>query len=134
LVTKSPASGKDFPVIRYAEVLLMYAEAQNEADGGPNAAGYDALNAIRVRAGLTPVSGLSKEAFREEVWRQRYWELVGEHVAWFDMVRTRKAFNSATKTFVNLIGHTMPSGAVFKQENLYFPIPEREIQINPLLK
>jgi hypothetical protein len=134
LVTKSPASGKDFPVIRYAEVLLMYAEAQNEADGAPNAAGYDALNAIRVRAGLSPVSGLSKEAFREEVWRQRYWELVGEHVTWFDMVRTRKAFNATTKTFVNLVGHTMPSGAVFKQENLYFPIPDREVQINPLLK
>jgi hypothetical protein len=133
LVTKAPQSGKDFPVIRYAEMLLVYAEAQNEADGTPNALSYEAVNAIRERAGLTPVSGLSQEAFREEVWRQRYWELAGENVAWFDMVRTRKAFDAATKTFVNLIGYVMPSGAVFKEENLKFPIPARETQINPLL-
>jgi hypothetical protein len=80
------------------------------------------------------LTGLSQEAFREEVWRQRYWELVGEHVNWFDMVRTRKAFNAATKTFVNLVGHVMPNGAVFKEANLKFPIPEREMQINPLLR
>ncbi len=134
LVTKSPGSGKDFPLIRYADILLVYAEAQNEADGTPNATAYEALNAIRVRAGLPALSGLSKDAFREEVWRQRYWELVGENVNWFDMVRTKKAFNAATKTFVNLVGYVMPNGAVFKEENLKFPIPEREIQINPLLK
>ncbi len=134
LNTSAPKSGKDFPVVRYAEVLLLYAEAQNEVDGAPNSSGYAALNALRVRAGLPIVSGLSKDAFREEIWRQRYWELVGENVTWFDMVRTRKAFNAPSKTFVNLVGAVMPNGAVFKQENLYFPIPERELQINPLLK
>jgi hypothetical protein len=59
---------------------------------------------------------------------------VGEHVTWFDMVRTRKAFNPVSKRFVDLVGYVMPNGAVFKQENLYFPIPEREMQINPLLR
>ena len=56
------ASAKDFLIMRYAEVLLNYAEAENEVHGPTDA--YSALNQVRVRAGLAPVSGLTKEQFR----------------------------------------------------------------------
>ena len=50
------------PIIRYADVLLIFAEAENEANG-PTAAAYDAVNQLRVRAGLDNLSGLSKRDF-----------------------------------------------------------------------
>lgn len=134
LLDNSPRSAKDFPVIRLADILLTYAEAQNEADGTPNAQAFTALNSIRSRAGLAAVSGLSQSAFREEVWKQRYWELCAEDKVWFDIVRTHKIFDATNKTMVDAVGYTLPSGAIFKQENLKFPIPLAEVQINPLLQ
>ncbi|MGN6438041.1 MAG: RagB/SusD family nutrient uptake outer membrane protein [Agriterribacter sp.] len=134
LLDNAPRSAKDFPVIRYADILLTYAEAQNEADGTPNAQAYEALNDIRSRAGLADVSGLSQAAFREEVWKQRYWELCAEDKVWFDIVRTHKIFDAADKTMVDAVGYTLPSGATFREENLKFPIPLAEVQINPLLQ
>lgn len=134
ILTTAPNSAKNFPMIRYADVLLTYAEAQNEADGAPDAIAYDALNSIRTRAGLTALSGMSKSDFTTEVWKERYWELCAEGKIWFDVVRTRKIFDPATSTFSDVVGHVMPGGAVFKEENIKFPIPAREVQINPLLK
>lgn len=79
------ASTKDFKIMRYAEVLLNYAEAENEARGPANA--YDALNQVRVRAGLVPVSGLTQDQFRETVRHERGVELVGEGHRKFDLLR-----------------------------------------------
>lgn len=134
MLDNAPRSAKDFPVIRYADILLTYAEAQNEADGAANTAAYNALNAIRSRAGLANLSGLSQDAFREEVWKQRYWELCAEDKVWFDIVRTHKIFDANNATMVNAVGYTLPSGATFREENLKFPIPLAEVQINPLLQ
>jgi hypothetical protein len=134
LLDNSPRSGKDFPVIRYADILLSFAEAQNEADGSPNAAAYAAVNSIRLRAGLLPVSGLSQTAFRDEVYKQRYWELCAENKVWFDIVRTHKIFDKTQGVMKDVVGFTLPGGATFKEENLKFPIPLAEVQINPLLK
>ncbi|MBX3258040.1 MAG: RagB/SusD family nutrient uptake outer membrane protein [Chitinophagaceae bacterium] len=134
LLDNAPRSAKDFPVIRYADVLLTYAEAQNEAGGSPDATAYNALNAIRSRAGLADLSGLSQADFREEVWKQRYWELCAEDKVWFDIVRTHKIFDAANGNMVNAVGFTLPSGATFKEENLKFPIPLSEVQVNPLLE
>ncbi len=130
----APKSGKDFPLLRYADILLTYAEAQNEADGSPNADAYIALNMIRKRAGLPDAIALSKEDFRTEVWKQRYWELSAEAKIWFDIVRTGKVLDPQKNSFVDVVGFTLPSGAIFKAENLKFPIPLSEVQINPLLK
>lgn len=133
IIALSPQSGKDFPIMRYAEVLLIYAEAQNEADGAPNAEAYDAINSIRARAGVDNLSGLSKTAFSEAVWRERVWELSSENVVWFDMVRTRKAFLTTNSSFVDILSYTLPSSNVtFKERNLLFPIPGREIQASTL--
>lgn len=133
LILNSPQSGKDFPIMRFAEVLLIYAEAQNEADGAPNTAAYDAINSIRARAGVEDLSGLSKTEFTEAVWRERVWELSSENVVWFDMVRTRKAFLTTNSTFVDLLSYTLPSyNVTVEARDLLFPIPNREIQASSL--
>ena len=124
-------SGKNVPLIRYADILLTYAEAQNEVTSA-DASAYDALNAIRTRAGLSNISGLSKEAFREEVWKQRFWEFPAEAgILWFDQRRTNKVFNG--NGFSDLIGSTLPNGNTITTDNLYFPIPQNEIVLNPNL-
>lgn len=130
----APDGAKGFPLLRYADVLLTYAESQNEADGSPNSKSYEAVNDIRKRAGLSPIANLSKDDFRLEVWKQRYWELCAEGQGFFDIVRTQKVYDAKQKTFVPIIGFQVPSGAVVKQGYLPFPIPETEVQINPLLK
>lgn len=77
----------DWIILRYADVLLMKAEAVNEINDGPTAEAYGPINQIRERAGLDPVSGLSYEAFREEVYTQRRRELVIEGHGWHTLQR-----------------------------------------------
>jgi hypothetical protein len=123
--------------IRYAQVLLSYAEAQNEAGGGPNTAAWTALKDIRTRAGLTtPAIGtFSQATFREAILRERWHELCYENITWFDMVRLRKAYNSTTNGFDNFVGYTLPpSGAKLASKHLLFPLPTEEMRNNPNLK
>lgn len=133
ILQTAPNNGKNFPLLRYADVLLTYAEAQNEVDGNPNATSYQAVNDIRERAGLAPVSGLTQSEFRKEVWKQRYWELCAENKTYFDIVRTQMVFDTQLGDFVPLAGFELPSGAVVPGDYLPFPIPLSEVQINPLL-
>lgn len=124
------------PMIRYAEVLLIYAEAQNEV-GGPTQEAYDAFKKIRDRAQLvTPELGAYDQAsFREAVWKERWHELAYEFITWFDMVRLRKGFNPATQQFENFVGHIhVAQGEVFQEKHLLFPIPRLEMQNNPNLR
>lgn len=77
------------PLIRYAEILLNYAEAQNEY-GGPDDQVYQAVEAIRNRAGLRPYTlpaGLSKEAMRQVIRNERRIELAFEGHRFFDVRR-----------------------------------------------
>jgi hypothetical protein len=129
-------SSLNWPQIRYAQVLLTYAEAQNES-GGPNAQAYAALKAIRDRAGLTtpPQSSFSQATFREAIWKERWHELCYEGITWFDMIRTRKVYNEATGSFDDFVGHKFPdNNAALQQKHLLFPLPTFEMQNNPNLK
>ncbi|AWW29705.1 RagB/SusD family nutrient uptake outer membrane protein [Echinicola strongylocentroti] len=130
--TNTTSSGLNWPVMRYAEALLIFAEASNEAEG-PNAKAYDAVNEIRERAGLDPLAGLSKEVLREEIWKEKWFELSFENKTWFDMVRLRKAFNVTTGQFEDYVGHQFVYGPVLKERELLFPIPTAEIRNNPNL-
>lgn len=129
-------SGKNYPILRYADLLLVYAEAQNEAEGQPNSTAYDAVNQLRERAGLEPVSGLSQAAFRREVWRQRNWELSGEAKVWFTMVRTRQVYDADDNEFVAFDNYESPvTGSELQvPKNYYFPIPLSEMQTNDQLE
>lgn len=82
-------AGLNIPLIRYAEVLLTYAEAKIEADDIDNSV-YDAIDAVRLRAGL-PAVDQSKYAtqtqLRELVRRERRVELALEGLRWYDIQR-----------------------------------------------
>lgn len=99
----SQNSGVDFPIYRYADVLLMLAESINEANGGPNTEAYDAINAVRNRAGLEDLpEGLSKEAFLEKIQDERLFELWGEGWRKDDLIRwdkfTQRAIDDGSST------------------------------------
>ncbi|MGJ1421187.1 RagB/SusD family nutrient uptake outer membrane protein [Sphingobacterium spiritivorum] len=90
-------SDNKYVIFRYAEVLLMAAEAINEGTGGPTSAAYSYINAVRARARYTPEgirsypvdlqSGLSQEAFRQAVREERRVELAFEWKRWYDIKR-----------------------------------------------
>ncbi len=78
-------------VIRYAEVLLTYAEAKAMSGAGPDKTAYDAVNEVRLRAGLKDLQpGLGQLAFRDSVIAERGWEFAGFEPAarWYDLIRT----------------------------------------------
>ena len=129
-------SGLNLMNIRYAEVLLTFAEAQNEVDAAPSTAAWNALKLIRDRATLvTPAVGtFTKATFRDAVLRERWWELAYEGVTWFDMLRLRKGFNVTTKNFDPLVGYKFPdNGAVVAEKHLLLPLPANEMKNNPNL-
>jgi hypothetical protein len=131
-------SGLNYPMIRYAEVLLIYAEAQNEA-GGVNADAYNALVSVRDRAGLTtPAIGtFTQPSFREAVWRERWHELAFENITWFDMIRLEKVYDAANDTFDDFVGATISvSGKdyILQQRHLLLPLPAADFRNNPNLR
>lgn len=127
-------SSLNYPLLRYADVLLMYAEAQNEADGAPSAEAYSCINQVRQRANLNSLNNLSQEDFRHAVWKERYHELAFENKIWFDMARTRKVLNLTTGGFDNYVGHKFTYGPTLSERELLFPIPTSEIKNNKNLK
>ena len=123
-------SGLNYPLIRYAEVLLIYAEAQNEAEGIPSTEAYSCINQIRERADLDDLNNLSQEEFRKAVWRERYHELAFENKLWFDMARTHQVMVLGTGDFDDYVGHKFTYGPTLKERELLFPIPTSEIKNN----
>lgn len=128
--------GKSLPLIRYAEMLLTYAEASARS-GEITDKAISSVNKIRERAGLSDLGNditSNKDQFIDAVMKERVYELCFENVAFFDMQRTHKAWDSNKKMFVDLNGFKVPRGATFNiDQHFYFPIPLREKQINPNL-
>ncbi|RYY36146.1 MAG: RagB/SusD family nutrient uptake outer membrane protein [Sphingobacteriaceae bacterium] len=87
-------SKRSLPMIRYAEVLLNFAEAQNEYLSAPSSEVYDAVEAVRKRAGLNPYqlpTGLSKDEMREIIHNERRIELAFEEHRFWDVRRWKQA-------------------------------------------
>jgi len=91
---KSGSAGINYPYMRYADVLLMYAEADNEINGKPSAKAVDCLAKVHGRAFLdgdpqfVNDAATSKENFQKAVLDERKWEFAGENMRWRDLVRT----------------------------------------------
>jgi len=126
-------SDQNWTLLRLPEVMLIYAEATNEA-GIADAFAYEQLNKIRKRANLNELSGLTKEQFREAVWRERYHELAFENKAYFDIQRTRKAYNLKTGKFEDAFSYLNESGVKFNDQYMLWPIPQSEIDVNKNLQ
>lgn len=88
------ATGINYPYMRYADVLLMYAEAANELNGGPTEKAVDCLKQVHNRAfqdgdpEFIAQAQTSQEAFQKAVLDERKWEFAGENSRWRDLVRT----------------------------------------------
>lgn len=125
-------SGANFPLIRYADLLLLYAEARSHIDGGAtsDAAAIDAYYAVRHRA--FPAEARPAAIATDDILKERYWELCFEFQAWYDMLRTRKAFDVISGRITNLVGYKAPNHLrAFEVSDLQFPLPLAEVQKNP---
>lgn len=134
-------SNDNWPVLRYADVLLMLAESMNE-ENGPGADAYHYLNQVRQRAGLAALGGLDKAGFREAVLKERRVELAFENWRWFDLKRTMT--NEELVVFMNAHGarekadptvsrQGIPFSAtdyVFSNYEALYPIPADELLVN----
>lgn len=119
-----------FPVSYWdADVLLIFAEAENEANG-PTAAAYDAVNQLRVRAGLDNLSGLSKETFRQAIQKEWTLETTHERIYRFNLVRWGTYLTVMKEYFQKNFPEKVKN---VTEERLYFPCPEHDSLINPNL-
>ncbi len=117
-------------MIRYAHVLLIYAEAQARS-GTVSPEAYNAINAVRQRAGLAALpAGLPADAFIKAVIDERAWEFAGEWNRWFDLVRLEKVEEANANKDP---GDLQPVGPITKDKYL-LPIPGSDVLMNPNLK
>jgi len=136
------AGTQDWIYFRYAEILLNYAEAQNEAVG-PDASVYEAINAIRTRSGveMPPLpTGLSQEEMRERIRHERQIELAFEEHRFYDVRRWKIApttenepaygieITKAEDGTLNYNRKIVLEGRRFEEKHYWLPIPREEIQ------
>ncbi len=117
-------SEDDWYVLRYADVLLMYAETLNETGKTTDALTY--LNQVRKRAGLANKTITTQADMRLALEQERRVELAFEGHRWFDLVRTNRAI-PVLNAKAAAIGIKTP----LTTTNLLFPIPQSQIDINP---
>lgn len=121
---------ENMPIYRYAHVLLMLAEALNETGSGDP---YTYLNQVRERAGLNPVSGLSKDALRQKIADEQRVEVAFENHRWYQLLRTDKAvevMNAHGEAEKKRLSRLSKASYKVEPYKLLFPIPQREIQVN----
>lgn len=120
-IPTSPNNSEDnIPVLRYADVLLMLAEAINESVKAPTPEAYDAVDEIRKRAGLSILTrNLNYESFKIKLLEERRVEFAFENQRWFDLKRFNKAIEILT-----------PKGYAIKPYHLLYPIPRKEVLIS----
>ncbi|RNI31625.1 RagB/SusD family nutrient uptake outer membrane protein [Rufibacter latericius] len=120
-VTRVCGYGKDqnIRILRYAEVLLMHAEAANEL--GQTGKAESSLNMVRQRAGLDPVAFTTKEDMRMRIWHERRVELALENgERFYDLVRQGRA-----EQVLRALGKNFTTG-----KNEVFPIPQTQITLS----
>lgn len=152
----------NWPIVRYADVLLMLAEAENYLNG-PTALAYSCINQVRERGwgkmlpGATNITeadepaGLSKDAFQQEIQMERFRELAGEALRKQDLMRWGIFVSSIKGLLSDILDPTFPAesnrgaasgnayfavNALNKVSNrdLFWPIPASELQYNKALR
>lgn len=130
----------NWPVYRYADVMLMLAECLNEQGFVANGEAFDLMNTVRARAGLPPKTAgnpdpslnvNTQQVFREAVWQERRVELAFENHRWFDLLRTNRAVEVLTAhgEQEKSLKNTLFPGA-FDNIKLLYPIPQRELDLD----
>lgn len=116
--------GNDLPVVRYADILLSWAESLNELTG-PTQEAIDLINQVRIRAGVTPLTlaGFTKETLRNALLKEREWEFYSESKRREDQIRHDR-----------FISEAKARGKNAQPFHVRFPIPLTEISANPKLE
>lgn len=118
------------PIYRYAEVLLIYAEAQNRAEHGPNTLAYQCLNDVRKRAAgggvYDKAENMNEEEFDKAVFDEYGWEFFAEFKRWFQLVRTEKVWEMNQNN--PRVKASMIKNGITKEERRTYlmPLPEQE--------
>ena len=121
-------SGKNLPFLRLADDYMIEAEAQNEL--GNTTQALDAVNVIRARAGLDPLSGLSQDSLRQEIMNEDAIEFCGEFNRKWDLIRWGKLIDAVKSVAID-----NPEGAAnIDSHFLVYPISEDELIKNPALE
>lgn len=135
LAPHQTAAGNDFPIYRYTDILLMFAEADNRVNNGPTAAGLDALNQVHRRAYGKPanapstvdfaLSGFTVDTFNDLVLQERGYETQYEAKRWLDLKRLgipklKQVIKAAT-------------GKDVADKHLFWPVPVAELNFNTAL-
>ncbi len=100
------ATGINYPYMRYADVLLMYAEAANELNGAPTDKAVECLKQVHSRAfedgdaAFITAASADKDAFQKAVLDERKWEFAGENMRWRDLVRTNTCAEELVYSFL----------------------------------
>ena len=132
----APSTDLNPILMRYAEVLLTYAEARNE-HSGPDATVYAALNAVRSRPSVAMPAvpaGLSQEAMRAVIRNERRVELAFEGLYYSDIRRWRTAEIVNNGPIFNYVGKAITNRTFNKSRDYLWPIPFVQIQENPALQ
>jgi starch-binding outer membrane protein, SusD/RagB family len=119
------------PILRYADALLLFAEAENQVNGGPTQAAVDAVNEVidRATGGVANVqdplmtTSMTKQDFDDAVINQRSWELCFEYDRWFDIQRKR-ILDKVTDPLVV---------QNYNIEDYLLPIPQKDLRLNKAL-
>ncbi|MGM9509000.1 RagB/SusD family nutrient uptake outer membrane protein [Larkinella sp. GY13] len=122
----------DWPVLRYADVILLYAEALNQNGKTPQA--LTQVNSIRSRAALASLSGLSQADAQLAIEKERRLELCFEGHRWHDLIRWGKEVTTmqAFKAKYISLDIALTNMSVTADRKL-FPIPFREISLKSIL-
>lgn len=122
----SRSHGNDIPIIRYADILMLKAEALNELQG-PNQVSIDLINQIRARAGISDISlndFNTKEELRNHIMKERAWEFRSEGKRRNTLIRMGKLIENANdRGITNAQPH-----------HTRFPIPQSALDANPALE
>ncbi|WP_212004423.1 RagB/SusD family nutrient uptake outer membrane protein [Chitinophaga sp. HK235] len=131
---KAGQSEINFIVLRYADILMMYAEAQNEAVG-PDASVYAALNQIRDRVGMPRfTAGLSKDDMRKEIRHERRVEFACEGLYYNDIRRWKTAETELNADIYDYAGKLLEKRTFNPKRDYWWPIPRTERDLNPNLE
>jgi tetratricopeptide (TPR) repeat protein len=131
-------TGNNWPIYRYAEVLLFLSEALMEQNKSAEALTY--LNQVRKRAGLGDAVSTNQGELREIIYRDRRSELAFENKRWFDLVRTGRAIETITaygnRVKADPVAYYYPEGATtrgnaFTNITIFYGLPADESALSP---